>query len=565
MPNSIHPLAGKPLPADSPHRGEVIVNVSLLLKAYHHQEPDLEDPAQRVAFGTSGHRGTSLQGSFNRPHVLAITQALCEYRLKAGITGPLFVGIDTHALSRPALETTLEVLAANEVPTLIQEDQGYTPTPLVSHAILTYNRGQTQGLADGVILTPSHNPPQDGGFKYNPPHGGPAGGEVTRWIEERANEHLREGNRRVRQMPLEKALDSPHVHPFDFITPYVHDLRNVVDLDRIRASGLRLGVDPLGGASVGVWEPIANHHDLSLEVVNRAVDPTFGFLCLDRDGKIRMDCSSPYAMAGLVNLSGRFDLAFGNDADSDRHGIVTHGEGLMNPNHYLSAAIHYLFSNRPRWSPRSTIGKTLVSSLMIDRVAASLKHPVSEVPVGFKWFVEGLLSGECAFAGEESAGATFLRSDGTVWTTDKDGIVMGLLAAEMTAATGRNPAELYRELTSKFGEPLYERLDAPADARCREASPESVRQTMLAGEPILSRLTRAPGNGAPIGGIKIVSENGWFAARPSGTENIYKIYAESFKGREHLERIQEEALALVREIFARRDRPIHQETSPPGG
>lgn len=566
MPNSIHPLAGKPVPANSREHPDLFINISLLVQAYHEKEPNPEDPAQGVAFGTSGHRGTSLQGSFNRSHVLAITQALCEYRKQAGITGPLYLGIDTHALSRPALETTLEVLAANQVPTLIQEDQGYTPTPLVSHAILTYNRGQTRGLADGVVLTPSHNPPQDGGFKYNPPHGGPAGTEITDWIEKRANEHLRERNRDVKILPLERALDSPYVHPFDFITPYVHDLRNIVDLEAIRASGLRLGADPMGGASVAIWEPIATHYGLALEVVNREVDPTFRFLCLDKDGKIRMDCSSPYAMAGLIALKDRFDLAFGNDADSDRHGIVTPGGGLMNPNHYLSAAIFYLFSNRPQWNPNAAIGKTMVSSQMIDRVARKLGRRLSEVPVGFKWFVDGLLHGDYGFGGEESAGATFLRRDGSVWTTDKDGIVMSLLAAEMTARTGKDPFGLYQELTAEFGEPVYERLDAPADARSREAlrrmAPESVRTDQLAGEPIVARLTRAPGNGAPIGGLKVVAPSGWFAARPSGTENIYKIYTESFKGREHLRRIQEEAQAIVQGVFDRQPPAGHPEASP---
>jgi phosphoglucomutase len=544
-----HPLAGKPASK------EMLIDVETLLRAYRDREPDPSVPAQRVACGTSGHRGTSLDGSFNRAHILAVTQAVCEYRRAQGISGPLYLGIDTHALSRPALETALEVLAANEVDAFVQKDGGYTPTPAISHAILAHNRGRTQGLADGIVVTPSHNPPQDGGFKYNPPNGGPAGAEITSGIEKRANEILEGRCREARAVSLEQALRSPRTHLHDFVAPYVADLSQVLDMDAIRSAGLSIGVDPMGGANLAYWEPIAEAYGLKIEVVNPGVDPAFGFMCVDRDGKIRMDCSSPYAMAGLIRLKDRFDIAFGNDADSDRHGIVTPSAGLLNPNHYLAVAISYLFSNRPGWRPDAAIGKTLVSSAMIDRVARKLGRRLAEVPVGFKWFVDGLLSGEYGFGGEESAGASFLRRDGTAWTTDKDGILLCLLAAEITARTGRDPGELYRELTREFGDPVYERLDAPADSRQREIlkrmAPEDVRASTLAGDPITRKLTRAPGNGAPIGGLKVETEGGWFAARPSGTENIYKIYTESFRGREHLERLQREAREIVQSVFDR--------------
>ncbi|MCM2321899.1 MAG: phosphoglucomutase (alpha-D-glucose-1,6-bisphosphate-dependent) [Oligoflexia bacterium] len=546
----LHPFAGKPAPK------ELLIDAPALIRAYSERQPDWREPGQRVAFGTSGHRGTSLDGSFNRAHILAVSQAVCEYREKEGITGPLFFGIDTHALSRPALETALEVFVANRTEVYIDRDNGFTPTPVISHAILTHNRAaDARRLADGVVITPSHNPPQDGGFKYNPPNGGPAGTEITGWIEGRANELLREELRGVKSVSLEKALQAPNLHRHDFITPYVQDLRNVIDMDAIRDAGIRIGVDPLGGSSFAYWEPIARTYGLKLEVVNPSIDPTFGFMCVDKDGKIRMDCSSPYAMASLIGLKDRYDIAFGNDPDSDRHGIVTPSAGLLNPNHYLAVAISYLFSNRPGWKSSARVGKTLVSSAMIDRVAAKLGRNLSEVPVGFKWFVDGLLSGDYGFGGEESAGASFLRKDGTTWTTDKDGIILCLLAAEITARTSRDPGQHYRELTREFGDPVYERLDAPADARSREIlrklSPDDVKASTLAGEPILQKLTRAPGNGASIGGLKVVARNGWFAARPSGTENIYKIYTESFLGKEHLARIQQEAQAMVQAVFER--------------
>ncbi|MCM2278761.1 MAG: phosphoglucomutase (alpha-D-glucose-1,6-bisphosphate-dependent) [Oligoflexia bacterium] len=546
---ALHPLAGKPAPR------ELLIDVDTLTRAYHELEPDPLIPAQQVAFGTSGHRGTSQERSFNRAHILAVSQAVCEHRRKAGITGPLFVGIDTHALSRPALETALTVLVAQGAEVFIDRERGFTPTPVISHAILTHNRGRDSGLADGIVITPSHNPPKDGGFKYNPPNGGPADTETTGWIEKRANELLADRNRPVKTLALEKALRAPNLHLHDFITPYVADLRNVLDLDAVAKAGVRIGVDPLGGSNIAYWEPIAHAYGLKLEVVNDRVDPTFGFMCVDKDGKIRMDCSSPSAMASLIGLKDRFDVAFGNDPDSDRHGIVTPSAGLMNPNHYLAVAIWYLFSHRPGWKPTAAVGKTLVSSAMIDRVAAKLGRRLSEVPVGFKWFVDGLLSGEYGFGGEESAGASFLRRDGTTWTTDKDGILLCLLSAEITAKTGRDPGALYQDLTREFGDPVYERLDAPADARSRELlkkmSPDDVKATELAGEPILQKLTRAPGNGAAIGGLKVVTRNGWFAARPSGTEDIYKIYLESFKGRDHLARLREEAQSIVQAVFAR--------------
>jgi phosphoglucomutase len=509
---------------------------------------------QRVAFGTSGHRGSSLLNSFNEGHILAISQAVCEYRKAKKISGPLFMGMDTHALSEAALATAIEVFAAHRVDVMIQKDFRYTPTPVISHAILTYNRGRKTGLADGVVITPSHNPPEDGGFKYNPPEGGPADTETTRIIEERANAILASGIVKIRRLPLERALKSGSIHEYDYVTPYVEDLRNVIDMEAISGSALRIGADPLGGAAVDFWDPIAESYGLSLTVVNRIVDPTFSFMTVDRDGKIRMDCSSPYAMESLVRLKDKFDIAFGNDTDADRHGIVNRGEGLMNPNHYLSAAIFYLFRNRPGWNENAVVGKTLVSTAMIDRVAADLGRRLCEVPVGFKWFVAGLLDGSCGFGGEESAGASFLRRDGTVWTTDKDGIIMNLLACELTAKTGKDPAALYREIEEKFGTSFYERIDAPATpeqkAAFKRLSPEMIAVGELAGEPVLAALTRAPGNDAEIGGVKVVAENGWFAARPSGTENIYKIYAESLLGEEHLRRIQKEAVMIVNGAFA---------------
>jgi phosphoglucomutase len=540
---TVHELAGKPAPRS------FLVNVPRLVSAYYALKPDVSLPAQRVSFGTSGHRGSSLRSSFNEDHILAVSQAIFEHRREAGVDGPLFVGMDTHALSEPALVTALEVLAAHGVELRVQQGRRYTPTPAVSHAILTWNRGRKTGLADGIVITPSHNPPDDGGFKYNPPHGGPAEAKVTKAIETRANALLEKGLRGVKRITFEKALRQDTTREHDFVAPYVEDLANVVDVDKIAGAKLRIGVDPLGGASVDYWGPIAERYRLSLDVVNPVVDPTFGFMTLDHDGKIRMDCSSPYAMAGLIALKDRFDVAFGNDADSDRHGIVTPSAGLLNPNHYLAVAIFHLFQNRPGWPSAAAIGKTLVSSSMIDRVASSLGRRLVEVPVGFKWFVDGLLDGSLGFGGEESAGASFLRRDGTVWTTDKDGIILDLLACEIRAASGRDPGEIYRDLEGRFGSPVYERLDSPASrqqkATLARLSPDAVTATSLAGEPILAKLTRAPGNGAEVGGLKVVAENGWFAARPSGTEDVYKLYAESFKGRDHLKRIQDEARAVV--------------------
>ncbi len=545
---ALHPLAGQPAPR------ELLVNVPRLVSAYYTYRPDPANPLHRVAFGTSGHRGTSLSQSFNEDHILAISQAIAEYRQAEGITGPLFVGMDTHALSEPALSSAVEVFAANGVETVLQEGMGYTPTPVISHAILCHNRGRTAGQADGVVITPSHNPPEDGGFKYNPPDGGPAGTGITRTVQERANAILASGLKEVKRLPLARALQAPNVHTRDYVTPYVDDLRNVVNLEAVAAAGLKIGVDPMGGSGIAFWDPIAERYGLNLEVVNRAVDPTFSFMTVDRDGKIRMDCSSPHAMAGLIGLKDQFDIAFGNDPDYDRHGIVTRSAGLLNPNHYLSVAIWYLFQNRPGWRPEAAIGKTLVSSSMIDRVAGSLGRRLSEVPVGFKWFVDGLVDGSYGFGGEESAGASFLRFDGTVWTTDKDGIIMDLLAAEITATTGKDPGEHYAALEAQFGSPIYERMDAPATPEEKAVlgalSPEMVTATELAGEPITARLTHAPGNGAAIGGLKVVAANGWFAARPSGTEDVYKIYAESFKSREHLRQIQQEAQAIVAETLA---------------
>jgi phosphoglucomutase len=544
---ALSPLAGKPAPRD------LLVNIPRLITSYYTYAPDVSDPTQRVAFGTSGHRGSPFKTSFNEDHILAIAQAICEYRKKEGIRGPLFIGKDTHALSEPALATAVEVFAANGVTVMIQEENGYTPTPVISHAILTHNRGKTKGLADGVVITPSHNPPDDGGFKYNPPHGGPADTETTRRIEDRANEILRGGTREVQRMPFQRALSADTTRMHDYVGPYTQDLEHILDMEAIAGSGLKIGVDPLGGSGIGFWEPIADRFGLNVEVVNRTADPTFGFMTVDKDGKIRMDCSSPYAMAGLIGLKDRFDIAFGNDPDTDRHGIVTKGAGLLAPNHYLAVAVWYLFQNRPHWKPEARVGKTLVSSSMIDRVAAHLGRKLSEVPVGFKWFVDGLIDGTYGFGGEESAGASFLRRDGTVWSTDKDGIIMNLLAAEIIARTGRAPDELYRDLEERFGSPVYERVDAPATPEQREAlkklSPDMVTARELAGEEIRAKLTNAPGNNASIGGLKVVSENAWFAARPSGTEDINKIYAESFKGREHLKRVQEEALGIVQAAF----------------
>jgi phosphoglucomutase len=531
-----------------------LVNIPRLIAAYYTGRPDPAVPEQRVAFGTSGHRGCAFSDSFNEDHILAITQAICGYRRQQAINGPLFLAMDTHALSEPAFETALEVLAANGVEVMIDQDGGYTPTPVLSHAILTYNRGRRTGLADGIVITPSHNPPEDGGFKYNPPSAGPADTTITRWVEDRANALLAGGLREVARIPQESALKASTTHKHDYVSAYVNDLGNVVDMDAIRAANLATGVDPLGGAGVAYWGRIAERYRLTLEVLNTSVDPTFRFMTLDWDGKIRMDCSSPDAMAGLIALKDRFEVAFACDTDHDRHGIVTRSAGLLNPNHYLAVAISYLFRHRDAWRPEAGVGKTLVSSSSIDRVAASLGRRLLEVPVGFKWFVEGLLEGWLGFGGEESAGASFLRRNGAVWTTDKDGIILGLLAAEMTARAGRDPGELYRELTRQFGDPVYERIDAPATAEQKAVlerlAPEQVMATELAGEKIEAMLTTAPGNGSPIGGLKVVTANGWFAARPSGTEEVYKLYAESFLGEDHLRRIQEEAQKIIAQAFA---------------
>jgi phosphoglucomutase len=545
---SIHPLAG------TPAQPSMLVNIPRLVTAYYTERPDPAVPEQRVAFGTSGHRGSAFDRAFNEAHILAITQAICRYRQQHHIDGPLFLGMDTHALSEPAFATALEVLAANGVEVMIDSYGGYTPTPAISHAILTYNRGRTSGLADGIVITPSHNPPEDGGFKYNPPHGGPAETAVTAWIEQEANQLLAEDRRGVSRLPYARARISSTTHAYDYIASYVGDLSAVVDMEAIRRAKLRIGVDPLGGAGVAYWAPIIERYGLDVQVVNDVVDPTFRFMTLDWDGRIRMDCSSPYAMAGLVALKDRFDLAFGNDTDHDRHGIVTRSAGLLNPNHYLAVAISYLFSHRPNWRADAAVGKTVVSSSLIDRVTARLGRRLVEVPVGFKWFVDGLLDGSIGFAGEESAGASFLRFDGTVWTTDKDGIILGLLAAEMLAITGRDPGELYHDLTRELGEPVYERLDAPATPEQKEAleqlSPQQIRASELAGEPITAMLTEAPGNGSAIGGLKVITADGWFAARPSGTEDVYKIYAESFRGADHLRQIQDEAQALIAKVSA---------------
>jgi phosphoglucomutase len=541
--NRVSPLAGKLAPKT------LLVDVAALERAYYEKVPDPGDPNQLVHFGTSGHRGTSQAGTFNEVHVLAITQAICDYRLVHKTDGPLYMGKDTHALSSPAQSSALEVLAANGVETVIQERNGVTPTPVVSRAILTYNRNRSAHLADGIVITPSHNPPEDGGFKYNPVEGGPAGTEVTRWIEDRANEYLKKRNAGVKRIASTAALTAATTHQEDLVMPYVRDLANVVDMDAIRGSGLTLGVDPLGGASLPYWEPINAVYGLAIEVVNPAVDPTFSFMTVDHDGKIRMDCSSPYAMARLVALKDRFSVAFANDPDADRHGIVTPTGGLMNPNSYLAVAIRYLLTHRPRWQPSSVVGKTVVSSSMIDRVVRGLNRTLFEVPVGFKWFSAGFFDGSCCFGGEESAGASFLRFDGSVWSTDKDGPIMDLLAAEMTARTGRDPGEHYRGLTQEFGTPYYVRIDAPATpeqkTRLLALTPDAVAISSLAGEPILAKMTTAPGNGAAIGGLKVTTASGWFAARPSGTENLYKIYAESFHSAAHLNALVSEAQQIV--------------------
>ncbi len=542
-PAGVSPLAGKPAPL------AMLVDVPRLVTAYYTGLPDASVPAQRVAFGTSGHRGCAFENSFNERHVLAIAQAICDYRKRQNIGGPLYLGIDTHALSVPACASALEVLAANGVDVMLADKDEYTPTPVISHAILTYNRGRSAGLADGIVITPSHNPPDNGGFKYNPPNGGPADNDATKWIEARANELLENGLKGVKRIPHAEALRASTTHRHDFLGAYVGDLGSILDLDTIRGADIKLGVDPLGGAGVHYWGPIAERYGLNLTLVNETVDPTFRFMTLDWDGRIRMDPSSPYAMQSLIGLKDRFDVAFACDTDHDRHGIVTGNAGLLPPNHYLSVAIFYLFQHRPQWSKSAAVGKTLVSSLMIDRVAAKLGRKVYEVPVGFKWFVDGLLDGSLGFGGEESAGASFLRIDGKVWTTDKDGIVAALLAAEITARMGRDPGEIYLELTREFGAPEFERVDAPATpaqkALLAKLSPQQVKSTQLAGEKIQSILTQAPGNDAPIGGLKVVAENGWFAARPSGTEDIYKIYAESLRGADHLRRILAEAQTIV--------------------
>ena len=544
---STHPLAGKPAPASQ------LVDVARLISAYYTESPDPAVPEQRVAFGTSGHRGSSLKHSFNEAHIVATTQAICEYRLGAGIRGPLFMGMDTHALSVPALTTALEVLAANAVDVMLDAGDGYTPTPVISHAIVNYNRGRKDALADGIVVTPSHNPPEDGGFKYNPPNGGPADTNVTGWIEKRANQLLAAGVDRVNRLSAARARRAPTTHRHDYVSSYVGELEQVIDFEAIRAAKLKIGVDPLGGSGVGYWAPIRERFGLDVTIVNDAVDATFRFMRLDWDGKIRMDCSSPYAMAGLVELKDRFDIAFGNDTDNDRHGIVARSVGLLNPNHFLCVAIDYLFRSRPAWRADAGIGKTLVSSSLIDRVAERLGRRLVEVPVGFKWFVDGLIDGSLGFGGEESAGASFLRKDGGAWSTDKDGIILDLLAAEITAKSGRDPGELYQALTAELGNPIYQRIDAAATPAqkdlLKKLSPEQVTATELAGEPILAKLTAAPGNGAAIGGLKVTTKNGWFAARPSGTEDVYKIYAESFLGEDHLRRVQDEARALVSAAF----------------
>jgi len=549
-------LAGRPAPKN------LLVDLARLEREYYERQPDVGDPDQLVSFGTSGHRGSSLRGTFTEAHIQAITQAICDCRRSRGIDGPLYMGKDTHALSGPAQRTALEVLAANEVERFIQRDDGVTPTPVISHAILRYNRGRKEHFADGIVITPSHNPPEDGGFKYNPPNGGPADTDVTRWVQDRANELLRGRNVGVKRVPFAKAITASSTHQEDFVVPYVKDLRNVVDLDAIRAAGLKLGVDPLGGAALPYWEPINSIYKLDISVVNPKFDAPFSFMTVDHDGKIRMDCSSPYAMARLVGLKDQFRVAFANDPDSDRHGIVTPSGGLMNPNHYLAVAIRYLLTHRPGWTTSAAVGKTLVSSSLIDRVVQKLGRRLCEVPVGFKWFAPGLFDGSFCFGGEESAGASFLRQDGTVWTTDKDGPIMDLLAAEITARTGKDPGEHFDELAAEFGTPYYTRIDAPATPRQKERlgqlSPEAVKESKLAGETIIAKLTRAQGNNAPIGGLKVVAAGGWFAARPSGTENIYKIYAESFKDQAHLDAILSEAREMVNNALNSTPRDVGQ-------
>ena len=538
-----HPLAGQKVPRN------LLIDVPALIRQYHDRTVDLSDTNKMVAFGTSGHRGTPTDGTFTESHILAITQAICEYRKTKGITGPLFMGKDTHALSAPAQRTALEVLAANSVETFIQRDDGFAPTPAISWAILTHNRTSKSAPADGIVITPSHNPPADGGFKYNPPHGGPADSDVTTAIQDRANELLRGNNTGVKRMSCESALRAPTTHHHDYTLPYVRDLASVIDMPSIRDARIRIGVDPLGGAAIGYWGPVRDLYNLDLSVVNERIDPTFSFMTLDHDGKVRMDCSSPHAMAGLVSLKDQYDIAFGNDPDADRHGIVTRSVGLMNPNHYLAVAIDYLLMHRPKWPTSSAVGKTLVSSSMIDRVVSRRKRKMSEVPVGFKWFAPGLFDGSFCFGGEESAGASFLKHDGSVWTTDKDGLILGLLAAEITARTGKEPGQHWLDLTKEFGTPYYTRIDAPASpqqkAAFKKLTPDAVTATELAGEKVTAKLTKAPGNNASIGGLKVVAESGWFAARPSGTENIYKIYAESFRDQSHLMRIVEQAQEIV--------------------
>lgn len=545
---SISPFAGKPVDPDR------LVNIDALLDAYYTRKPDPAIATQRVAFGTSGHRGSALTTSFNENHILAISQAIADYRKGAGITGPLFIGIDTHALSRPALKSTLEVFAANGVEVRIDAQDGYTPTPVISHAILTYNRDRSSDLADGVVITPSHNPPEDGGYKYNPPHGGPADTDITKVVENAANDYMAKNMEGVKRVGLEEALKAPTTKRHDYITPYVDDLAAVVDMDVIRESGVSIGIDPLGGAAVDYWQPIIDKYGINATIVSKEVDPTFRFMTADWDGKIRMDCSSPYAMARLVGMKDKFDIAFANDTDADRHGIVSGKYGLMNPNHYLAVAIEYLFKNRENWNAHAGVGKTVVSSGMIDRVANEIGRKLVEVPVGFKWFVDGLYHGTLGFGGEESAGASFLRRAGTVWSTDKDGIILGLLAAEMTARTKRTPGAAYEDMTKRLGTPYYARIDAPATpeekAILKNLSPEQIGMTELAGEPIITTLTNAPGNGAAIGGLKVSAKDGWFAARPSGTENVYKIYAESFKSEAHLKAIQTEAQNAISALFA---------------
>jgi phosphoglucomutase len=542
-----NPAAGKPVSPES------LANIPRLITAYFSSKPDAADAAQRVSFGTSGHRGSSLKNSFNEDHILATTQAICDYRRQAGLTGPLFVGIDTHALAEPAQVSAMEVFAANNVDIMIDESGGYTPTPVISHAILIYNRGRSEGLADGIVITPSHNPPDDGGYKYNPPHGGPADTDVTAKIEKGANLYLENGLRGVARLPYERARKSQSVHPYDYVSPYVSDLGNIVDMALIKSSGVKIGIDPLGGAAVHFWQPIVDRYGIKANVVNNVIDPTFRFMTADWDGKIRMDCSSPFAMASLIQMRDKFDVAFANDTDADRHGIVTRSNGLMNPNHFLATAIAYLFENRSQWGQNAAIGKTVVSSSIIDRVAKKLNRKLVETPVGFKWFVNGLGDGSFGFAGEESAGASFLRRDGSVWTTDKDGIIMGLLAAEILAKTGRDPSQFFAQLTSELGVPFYERIDVPATAHqkkaLKDANPEQLNIKELAGDPVQATRITAPGNGQPFGGIKVETEMGWFAARPSGTEDVYKVYAESFRDQSHLNRIQNEAQDAIAQLF----------------